>query len=530
VSECDAIVIGAGHNGLVAAAVLAGAGLRTLVLERTDEIGGCVATSEIAPGYRGPVLAHRAALDPLVVRRLRLESKGLEIVRPEARVLAPTLDGRALTLWSDLARAREAIAPFSTRDAERYPEFLSSVSAVARVLRTVLSAPPPDIDHPGASDLVAALAAARQFRALARKDAYRLLRWLTMPVADFVSEWFESEPLRATVAAGGVLGSFAGPRSAGSTAVLLLFASQDGHPVTPGWTARGGIGAIAAALSGAARDSGAHIRTGAEVRRVIQKDGRAAGVVLATGEEIRSRFVLSSLDPKRTLLTLVDPGDLPPAFARHVERIRMRGTLAKVNYGVAALPDFPGLRSAPPGSGTAALSGCVRLARHTDAIEQAFDCAKYGRYSEEPLIELAIPSITDPALAPPGHHVVSAYVQFAPFTLRDTDWDAERQRLGDVTTNTIERYAPGFARSIVAQQVITPVDLERRWGLTGGHAFHGELALDQLAIARPLLGWSRYGTPLRGLYLCGSGTHPGIGVDGRSGMFAAQAAISATGR
>jgi phytoene dehydrogenase-like protein len=522
----DAIVIGGGHNGLVAAAVLAGAGLHTLVLERADEVGGCVATSEIAPGYRCPILTHRAGLDPLVVRRLRLHTHGLEIISPEARATAPTIDGHALTLWSDVALASAEVARFSAKDADRYPAFLSSVSAVTRVLRSVLSAAPPDIDQPSTADAVAAFSAARQFRALDRKDAYRLLRWLTMPVADFASEWFDTEPLRATVVAGGLLGAFLGPRSAGSTAILLLLASQDGHPIAPGWTARGGIGAVSAALASAARQAGAEVRIGADVRRILTGEGRATGVALATGEEISARLVLSSLDPRHTFLTLIDPGHLPPGFLRHVEGIRMRGTLAKVNYAVAALPAFPGLHSLSPERRRAALSGCIRLAQHTDTIEQAFDQAKYGRYSDEPWIELAIPSIADPALAPPGHHVVSAYVQFAPFDLRGTDWDAARQRLGEVTTNTIERYSPGFARSVVAQQVITPLDLERRWGLTGGHAFHGELSLDQLVVARPVLGWARYRTPLRRLYLCGSGTHPGIGVDGRSGLLGARAAIS----
>jgi phytoene dehydrogenase-like protein len=530
VRQCDAIVIGAGHNGLVASAILAGAGLRTLVLERAVEIGGCVVTSEIAPGYRCPLLTHRAGLDPLVVRSLRLASSGLEIIRPEARATAPTVDGRALTLWSDVALASADVARFSAKDADRYPAFLSSVTAVTRVLRTVLSAAPPDIDQPGAADVVAAFTTVRQFRALGRKDAYRLLRWLTMPVADFASEWFDSEPLRATIAAGGLLGSFLGPRSAGSAAVLLLLASQDGHPIAPGWTARGGIGAVSTALAGAARQAGATIRTGADVRRILVDDGRATGVALATGEEIPARLVLSSLDPRHTLLSLVDPGRLPPGFLRHVEQIRMRGTLAKVNYAVATLPAFPGLQSLAPDRRQAALTGCIRLARHTDAIERAFDCAKYGRFADEPWIELAIPSIADPALAPRGHHVVSAYVQFAPFDLRGTDWDVERQRLGDVTTNTIDRYSPGFKRSIVGQQVITPLDLERRWGLTGGHVFHGELSLDQLVVARPLLGWARYRTPLRHLYLCGSGTHPGIGVDGRPGLLAARTAISETWR
>jgi phytoene dehydrogenase-like protein len=343
-----------------------------------------------------------------------------------------------------------------------------------------------------------------------------------MPVADFAAEWFDSEPLRATLVSDGLLGAFLGPRSAGSTAILLLLAAQDGHPIAPGWTAHGGISAIGLALEAAARHAGATVRTNAPVRHILAGDQGAFGVVLEDGEELRAGRILSSVDPRHTFLRLVDGACLSPEFVKRVAHIRMRGTLAKVNYAVAAAPDFAALRSVDEIQRAAALSGCVRIAQHTDTIERAFDAAKYGRYAEEPWIELAIPSLADPALAPAGQHVVSAYVQFAPYRLSGTDWDGERSVLGDLTTRAIERYAPGFARSVIAQQVVTPLDLERNWGLTGGHIFHGELALDQLGLARPLLGWARYRTPLRNLYLCGSGTHPGIGIDGRSGMLAAQ--------
>ena len=513
----DVVIIGGGHNGLVAAAYLAKAGLKPVVLERRAQVGGAAQTSEIAPGFRCSTLAHRAAVDPIILRDLDLERRGLHLVRPSALAFSPAGDGRGLTLWADRSAAAREIASFSRKDADRYHAFLESVAAVSGVLRQVLTAEPPSIDNPTAADLMELLKAGRKFRSLNRVDAYRLLRWLPMGAADFVREWFESEPLGATVAAGGVIGSFLGVRSAGSTAVLLLLASSHGSPVVPGWGVRGGIGALGEALAAAARAAGAEIRTGADVRHIRVKDGAADGVVLADGQEIAARAVVSGADPRHTLLDLVDHVHLSPEFQHRVRNIRMRGTLAKVNYAVSELPRFQGLGEQPE----AALSGCVRLAPTLDVIERAFDAAKYGGFSEEPWIELTIPSIGDPALAPKGH-VVSAYVQFTPYHLRGTTWDAERDRLGDVTTRTISKYAPGFERSIVARQVITPLDLERDYGLTGGHIFHGELALDQLFVSRPVFGWARRRTPITNLFLCGSGTHPGTGLDGRSGRLAAK--------
>jgi phytoene dehydrogenase-like protein len=343
-----------------------------------------------------------------------------------------------------------------------------------------------------------------------------------MAVADLAQEWFESEPIRAVVAAGGVFGSFLGPRSAGSAAVLLLLSAGEGHPIATGWAARGGTGAVSDAIASAAREAGAEIRTGADVREILIDDGVAKGVVLTSGERIDARAVVSNADPRHTLLGLVDPMHLTPEFVGRIQRIRMRGTLAKINYALTSLPRFEGLAASDEASQRAALSGSVRLGRDTDVLERAFDAAKYGGFADEPWIELAIPSIADPALAPSGRHVLSAYVQFAPFSLRGTTWDAERERFGDVATRAIAAFAPGFEHTVIARQVITPLDLERTYGLTGGHIFHGELAIDQLLSARPLLGWARYGTPIRNLYLCGSGTHPGTGLDGRSGSLAAQ--------
>lgn len=523
----DAVIIGGGHNGLVAAAFLARAGLKPLVLERADGIGGCAITSDVAPGFRCPTLSHRAAIDPAIIRALDLERHGLQTIRPEALVFTPAADGRALTLWADAARAADEIAAFSPADAARYPRFLASVAAVSRVLRAVMAMPPPSLDDLSAVDVMELLKTSRRFRALGKTDAYRLLRWMPMAVADFAREWFESEPLCATVAADGLLGSPVGPRSPGSAAILLLLGAREGHPIAPGWTVRGGTGALSTALAGAARQAGAEIRTAAAVDKIIVKDGEATGIVLNGGEEILARHVISSADPRRTLLGLVDPVHLAPEFVRRVQNIRMRGTLAKINYAVSSLPGFAALGRLDRDRQAAALSGCIRLGPDTDAIERAFDAAKYGGYSGEPWIELAIPSIADPDLAPAGQHVVSAYVQFAPYELRGTTWDGERERLGDVATRTIAKHAPDFEQSIVAREVITPLDLERRYALTGGHIFHGELALDRLLIARPLPGWARYRTPIRNLYLCGSGTHPGTGLDGRSGALAAKEIVKA---
>lgn len=525
----DVIVIGGGHNGLVAATLLAKAGLKVVVLERSDRAGGCARSDEIAPGFQCPTLAHTASIDPAIVRMLALEKHGLQIIRPSAIACAPA-NGRAVVLWQDETRAVGEIASHAAGDAEKYPAFLASFARISRVIRTVSQAQAPSVDGPSAADFVGLLKTGRAFRALPKADAYRLLRWMPMAVADLVGEWFTSEPLRATVAAGGVLGSFLGPWSAGSAAVLLWLGATEGHPIDTGWFARGGMHAVSDALVSAAREAGVEVRTGVDVVRVTVTAGSATGVVLASGDEVTARAVASNLDPKRTLLGLVDPIHLEPEVLRRTQNIRAHGTLAKVNFAVDKPPQFTSLAARTEAERMAAMSGRVRLGAHIDSIQRAFDAAKYGRLSNDPWIELTIPSIADPSLAPAGKHVVSAYVQYAPYHLRETTWDQERSRLADVATATIERYAPGFTASVVARQPITPLDLERLGGLTGGHIFHGELALDQLFITRPLLGWARYETPVRGLYLCGSGAHPGNGLTGRTGALAAKAIVSRLGQ
>ena len=518
----DAIVIGGGHNGLIAATLLAKAGVKVLVLERRDRVGGCALTTELAPGFRCATLAHTVAIDPSIVSSLGLTRHGLEIVRPAVDVCAPTLDGRALVLWRDAVRAAQAIREFSSKDSVQYPRFLESFARISGVLRAIAAAPPPDIDEPGAADILQLLKTGRRFRALGKANAYRLLRWMPMPVADLANEWFESDPLRATVAAGGILGSFLGPRSAGSAALLLLLGAGGGHPISRGWFAIGGPGAVADALAAAARAAGVEIRTDVEVAQIAVIDEAATGVTLSNGDRIPARAVVSGADLKRTLLGLVDPMHLQPELIRRLQNVRARGTLAKVNYAVSSLPRLSSLATLDDREQSAALSGRVRLAPTLDHIERAFDAAKYGAFSDDPWIELTIPSISDPALAPRDQHVVSAYVQYAPYHLRGSTWDAERDRLGDTATRAIARNAPGFESSVIAREVITPLDLERTYGLTGGHIFHGELALDQFFVTRPLLGWARYVIPIRHLFLCGSGTHPGTGLDGRSGANAAR--------
>jgi phytoene dehydrogenase-like protein len=514
----DAVLIGGGVNGLVTATLLARAGMKTILLERGERVGGLAR------------LSHTASIDPALIRRLHLERHGLRILRPAASVCAPTLDGRALILWSDAARAAASIGAFSARDAAQYPPFLRSFARISAVLRSVGGMTPPSIDEPTAGDAIELLKAGRAFRALGKADAYRMLRWMPMAVADLVSEWFESEPLRATIAAGGILGSFLGPWSAGSAAVLLMLAGDDAHPVAGGWFVAGGPAVLIGALAAAARQAGVEIRAGAEVARIEAADGCATGVTLASGETIAARAVVSSADPKRTLLGLLDPIHLAPVVVQRLQNIRAHGTLAAIDFVVSSLPRFAGVEALHGAEKSAALTGRIRLARDVDGIERAFDAAKYGGFADEPWIELAIPSLGDPSVATGGHHRISAYVQYAPYRLRGTTWDAERDRLATAATRTIAQYAPGFESSVIERTVHTPLDLERSYGATGGHIFHGELSLDQWFVTRPLLGWARYRTPIDRLFLCGSGTHPGTGADGRSGANAAKAILAALKR
>ena len=510
----DVIVIGAGHNGLAAAAMFARRGLKTLVLEARPIVGGAAITDELYPGYTISTLAHAIQPAAALVNDLRLADHGLHLIDPDPYLFAPLPDGRAVVLSRDTDATARNIARFSAGDGRRYAEFCATLERIRSFAGEVMANTPPNIEHPARTDLWSMLVLGRRFRGLGRRDAYRLLRWSPMSAADFVSEWFESEPLRAAIAAGGTFGTALGPRSAGSAAVLLMrISAGDGRPRL----VRGGVGAFTSALASAARAAGAEIRTGAAVRRIHIKDGRATGVLLASGDELHAKAIVSNADPRRTLLGLVDPVELEPGFLSRVRNYRAAGTVAKINLALSALPTF----TAAHGD-TRALSGRIHIGPDLDYLERAFDASKYGAWSPRPYLEVTIPSLTDPSLAPAGAHVMSITAQYAPYRLRFTDWTDAAPRFADAAIDTLAEYAPDVKKLIVHRQVITPAELESTYGLTGGHVFHGELALDQLFAMRPLLGWAQYRTPVRGLYLCGAGTHPGYGVSGLSGLNAAR--------
>ncbi|HEY7402394.1 MAG TPA: NAD(P)/FAD-dependent oxidoreductase [Candidatus Angelobacter sp.] len=515
----DVVMIGGGHNGLVTAFYLAKAGFKPLVLERRRQVGGAAVTEEFSPGFRCSTLAHSAGpLLPEVVRDMQLERHGLKLVNPEIGVTALSPDGRALRLYNDVRKAAQEVAAFSQKDAAQYPVLQESLSKIGGVIGEALKLTPPDIDHPNRADLWSMLQTGRSLRKLGKKDMYRLLRWGPMAVADLVAEFFETELLRAVVAARGIFGTSLGPWSAGSSLVLLIRAAGDSHPAGSAAFAIGGAGAVTQAMAAAAQAAGAEIRTNADVKEVRVKDGRATAVVLAGGEEIGAKAIISNADPRRTLLKLVDPTHLTPDFVMKLRNYRMSGTVAKVNFALAGLPKFTALSEA----GDRALEGRIHIGPEIDYLERAFDESKYGNFSPHPYLELTIPSLTDPSLAPAGKHVMSVYVQYAPFKLKSGGWDSQRDALGNTVVTTLSQYAPNLPGLVEDAQIITPKDLEDKYGLTDGHIFHGELALDQFFTMRPLLDWARYKTPVQNLYLCGSGTHPGAGLTGGSGANAAR--------
>jgi len=514
----DVVIIGGGHNGLVAAFYLAKAGFKPLILERRAQPGGAAITEEFHPGFNCSTLAHSAGpIRPDIASAMQLEKHGLKLITPEIGVVSLTPDGRALMLYNDAQKTAREIAKFSPKDAAKYPELQESIRKIGSVIGDALKLTPPNIDDPSNTDLWGMLQTGRALRKLGKKDLYRLLRWGPMAIADLAAEYFDTDLLRATVAARGIFGTFLGPWSAGSALVLLLRGAGDPRPAGSAHFAAGGIGSVTQAMASSAKAAGAEIRTGAEVAEIRVIDGAATAVILQSGEEIPAKAIISNADPKRTLLELVDPTHLAPDFAQKLQHYRMMGTVAKVNLALSGLPDFSALNN----GSSAALTGRIQISPGIDYLERAFDESKYGDFSKQPYLEIAIPSLTDPSLAPSGQHVMSVYMQYAPYKLK-ADWNTQRGPLGDAVVKTIARYAPGLPELILARQVITPKDLEDTYGLTAGQIFHGELALDQFFTMRPLLDWARYRTPIANLYLCGSGTHPGAGLTGGSGANAAR--------
>jgi len=518
------VLIGGGHNALITAFYLARGGFKPLVLERREIVGGGAITEEFHPGFRASTLAH--TLGPLradIAADLQLDKFGCEILSPDPRVFAPTPDGKALFFYNDHAKTAASIGGFSAKDASKYTPFAASLEATAGFFTQLSSITPPAIDKPTPEDLWNLLKTGRGVRSLGKTGIFDLLRWGPMAVADFVAEFFETELLRAVIAARGIFGTALGPWSAGSTAVLLLRAAADAHPVGPAAFPRGGLGSFTRALAESAKQAGAEIRTDAEVRHILVKDGAVTGIVLASGEEITVEAIASGVDPKRTFFHLLDPSQLDPTFANRIKNFRANGTVVKVNLALGGLPVFSALD--PAESSLKSLSGRIHIGPEIDYLERAFDASKYGDFSNAPYLDVTIPTILDPALAPDGKHVLSAYVQFGPFKLKEGNWDARRHDLGHTVVKTLAAYAPNLPDLIEHMQVITPKDLESSYGFTGGHIFHGELALDQLFTMRPILDWARYKTPIRGLFLCGSGTHPGNGLTGASGANAAREII-----
>ena len=521
--QYDAIVVGAGHNGLVTAGYLAKAGLRTLVLERRTRAGGLLAAEEVAPGVRAPVAADGVGgLRAAVVRELGLISYGLHTIEPDVAAFAPSADGDGLTLWRDPTRtATELRRRSRARDADAFVAFDRKVRSLAAFVARVQAAEPPDLESPSLGDAGTGLTLMNALRNLGREQVRETLRVLPMSVADLVSEAVDDEALRGVLGARGIRYSAMGPHSAG-TALNFLWDSAAGGGA-PGRTvfARGGPEALADALSSAARGNGAELRAGVEVSRIRTARGTVEGVALAGGEEIDAPVVASSADPKRTLLRLLDATEVGPTLGWRAENIRAPGVVAKVTLVLDRLP-------AIAGADDERLRARIVFAPSLDELERAFNDSKYGRISESPYLEVTIPTLSDPSLAPEGTHVLSALFQYAPRDLRDAEWDrSASDRVADSTVRMLEKYAPGLGESIVARHVVTPADLEREYGLTGGHPMHCEHALDQFFAWRPLLGHARYRLAgIGGLYLCGAGAHPGGGITGGPGRNAAKAILA----
>ena len=519
----DVIIAGGGHNGLVCAAYLARAGRKVLVLEKRELVGGCAVTEEIWPGYRVSTAAYLSSLmQERIIEELELKRFGYQVDAKDPAFFSVYPDGRHLFMWQDGARTLAEIAQFSKRDAEVFPAYEAHLERLSEVIETLLLATPPEFPPKGIGDLVEYLKLAGKFRRLRPKEMVSLVKIFSQSAAEFLDEWFESEEIKVTLATDGVIGANGGPRSPGTAYILLhhVMGSVGGKRGLWGFV-RGGMGAVSNAIAQSAASRNAEIRTNAAVERIRIQNGRVRGVVLQGGEEIDAPIVASNLTPHLTFLKLMDARELPSDLVDSIRKYRSEGTSCKINLALDGLPQFRALPGAPGPQHRATMHICPSI----DYVERAWDDAKYGRPSQSPLLELTIPTMYDPSLAPPGKHIMGIFLQYAPYTLRDTSWDELREPFAFRVFDLIEEYAPGFRSLIIDKQVLTPLDLERRFGLTGGNIFHGEMSLDQMFCLRPMASCAQYKTPVRGLYLCGSGTHPGGGVMGAPGYNAARAIL-----
>ena len=519
----DIIIVGAGHNGLVAAAYLARAGRKVLVVESRELVGGCAVTEEVWPGYKVSTASYLSSLmQEKVVRELELPKYGYVVDAKDPAFFSPFPDGSHLFMWQDRSKTLAEIAKFSTRDADAYPKYEAHLERLAIVAESLLLVAPPDFPPRGAGDYLEYLKLLGKLKGLTRQEIVGLIKIFTQSAADFLDEWFESEQLKVTLATDGVIGANGGPRSPGTAYILLhhCMGGVNGHRGLWGFV-RGGMGAVSNAIADSARAKGAKIRTSAPVEKILTRDGRATGVLLQSGEQIDGRVIASNLDPRRTFLHLVSATDLPPDFLTAMNNFRSEGTSLKMNLALTGLPEFAAYPGAPGPQHGATMHICPSV----EYIERAWDDAKYGKPSQNPLIEMTIPTIYDPSLAPPGRHIMGIFLQYAPYTLREGTWEDLRESYADRVIDVIAGYCPNIRSIIAERQTLTPLDIERRFGVTGGNIFHGEMSLDQMFVLRPAAGWAKYRTPIKGLYLCGSGAHPGGGVMGAPGHNAAAAIL-----
>ena len=516
----DAIVVGGGHNGLICAAYLARAGRDVLVLERRDVLGGAAVSEELHPGFTFSVCSYVVSLlRPRIIRELELPRRGLELIPLECSFL-PLPDGDSLCRWSDPHETRREIARFSARDAEVYPEFGIAMTKLGRFAKRIIDSPPPNPASLHPKDVWQLLRLGEQFGKLGPDLMHLNTKLMTMSAVDFLDMWFESDVLKAPMSASGIIGTMLGVRSPGTAYVLLHHYMGEIDGAFRSWGfAKGGTGSVSRACADAARSFGAEIRTGVPVERFLVRNGEAAGVVLESGDEIRAKTVVSSLDPHRTFLRLLGEEHLDGAFVTAIQRYKLRGSSGKVNLALDRLPEF----ICRPGDGPH-LRGDIAIAPSIDYLERAYDQAKYGEFSRRPYLNVVIPSLCDPSVAPPGKHVMSIFVQYAPYHIKQgaEHWPEQREAFGDAVIDTLAEYCPTLKEAILYRQVLTPWDLEQEFGLTEGNIFHGELSMEQLLFNRPAAGWAHYRTPIRNLWICGSGAHPGGGVMGAPGELAAK--------